>query len=676
MRSFITYFSNIKLPGRVNKVAGFKIIPVILLLFGNFFLYSQNPRMEHRIVDLRYEATCAFPGNSYLSPPVGPFNSPAIVFDLEVRAGENYKSKGWAMNASDIEVHYMIEPGVTVGEMALWKCSLPSPNPHTIITALVTWYPFGAYYPDVARVHIGRYYSLGNPLANDFTEAWSKICTIAIPVTAGIPTNETCFELMVSNGLPTHSTWNSGLAPNPDFYQSYDPACPVKSCLNMPANATFDYDYEMAFCYGAPNFVLSNTSLEGITGTWSPSNIITTNKAGSVEYIFTPNDPNWCRAVVVATVHPPVKEPDIDVDCNKGLITGIKINQHQVNCVYSMDGNVYQTGLVFNPFSLGIASSYTIYVKDTISGCVAEKFIECKACNNCNILNCKLLTDKTVKEDAPYACKYTHSGTGWDAKTASLITVPFDSVKYYINGILTNTGTTLNGAEFPLGTSQVMVETFFELSSDICSFKVIVERVCPLVSDPDGDGNTYSVTQVAGLCWTSNLKTTTYTNGNEIAFAKPYYSSLYNDMEANTNNFGLLYTWYSALGLPEGSNTQIPSNYQGICPDGWHIPTRAEFSLLNIWLAKDLKSIDYWVKPGTNLSGFDSRGAGKYLVAIGKCVDLYGFTGYWASDAEPGLFAPYGSLLYYLDTCDILMDEIDKNDGISVRCVWDGEGCE
>ena len=1573
MKSIATHLSSIILQGSMKKVSGSKIIILItLLLFGFSTLYSQNPRLEHRIMNLRYESTYAFPGNTGLVPPVGPFNSPALVFDLEVRAGENYKSTGWAMGTADIELRYIIEPGVTIREMALWRTTLPVPNPHTIANAFVTWYPFGFLYPNVARIHIGRYYSAGNPYANDFTEAWAKICTIAIPVLSGTPTSATCFELMVSNGLPTHSSWCSAMAPNPDDYQFFNAACPARSCLGMPDHVTFNYDYTLNLCYGDPAITLPNTSNEGVTGVWEPSNIITTDAVGSTEYKFVPDDPLWCEAIILANVLPPTEIevepaiwacpgivdltpaiipnpdlkgtykfytlegtnyietgslvtlagmtavtfyvhytetdscpsryvpfqvefitppniPDIYFECDNGLITDIVINVHQDDCVYSIDGITYQTGLVFGPFIPGTDPSYTVYVMDTITGCITTKFIECQTCDDipeitvtdpgsgaicyaagvtyavdvefmyadsvvvshngygnldyevfyaptmsftsiytpvaadagntvtltfkipaantcpevvetvdivvnpmpsvvvnvagkdtsvcysanytfnlehlvtlgagdelqhsftksftsgtysitptvvipyntsqyvylravnnttgcpasaidsirltvnpsptvsvtvtgkdtvvcsdgpvifdlttmvsftdcdslvfseskdfippvanitaftvtpevydlklyvkgvnkstecetdeadidsvtisvlliaystdtydicgasftwtngdgnvytssnntathtitggaangcdsivtlnltlrpiaygvdtydecgasftwtngdgnvytssnntathtitggaangcdsivtlnltlrpiaygtdvhnicgatsfdwidgntytsdnntatwkidngaangcdsivtlnltftpyatgtdvivlpcgqtsfdwidgntytsdnntathtitggsvngcdsivtlnltfrhiahstdtydvcgasftwtngngnvytssnntathtvtggaangcdsivtlnltlrpiaystdtynvcgasftwtngdgnvytssnntathtitggaangcdsivtlnltlrpiaygtdvinicgtsyqwingvtytssnntathtitggaangcdsivtlnltirpiaygtdvivlqcgqtsfqwidgvtytsnnntatwtisggaangcdsivtlnltfrpfalatninasdvticygqtatltatsnlmnpvfrwytsqtattpihvgatlvtgiltanttyyvsvmgtnvcenepgarkpvtvivdlCKLMNCDLLTDKVVKEDGPYACKYTHSGTGWDAKTAALIPNPFDNVKYYLNGVLTNPENTLNGVEFPLGLSQVMVEAFFDILIDTCYFNVYVERVCPTVSDPDGDGNTYPVTSVGGLCWTSNLKTTTYTNGNEIAFAKPYYSSIYNDVEANTNNFGLLYTWYSALGIPEGDNTQVPANYQGICPDGWHIPTQAELDQLNVWTARDLKSTSYWIQPGTNLSGFDSRGAGKFLVAVGKCVDLYGYTGYWASDADPGLFAPYISLLYYLDNCDILMGEIDKNDGISVRCVWDGEGCE
>jgi len=71
----------------------------------------------------------------------------------------------------------------------------------------------------------------------------------------------------------------------------------------------------------------------------------------------------------------------------------------------------------------------------------------------CETMNCSLLEDKTVDEDAPKAGFYTHSGSGWDAENASTITQPFDSVKYYINGTLSTTGATLDGAQFPVGLS-------------------------------------------------------------------------------------------------------------------------------------------------------------------------------------------------------------------------------
>jgi uncharacterized protein (TIGR02145 family) len=280
------------------------------------------------------------------------------------------------------------------------------------------------------------------------------------------------------------------------------------------------------------------------------------------------------------------------------------------------------------------------------------------------------LINRTAEEDGFKACKYTHFGTGWDA--VSVISNPLDKVEYYLNSTLV--GLTLNGVEFPLGVSTVQVIAYYGAITDICTFTVTVNRICPTVSDADGNGNTYAVVSVAGLCWTENLKATKYTTGTFIEFAEPYYSPEYPDITTNTNNFGLLYTWYSAMGVDEGDDIQVPGTNQGICPVGWHIPTQTEFRQLDMWEAIDLKSTSYWITPGTNLSTFDSRGAGKYSGATDRYIDLLGTTTYWSCegvDKNAGGF----SLTYYTIHCEGMSTTIPKIDGISVRCVWDGYVC-
>jgi len=70
---------------------------------------------------------------------------------------------------------------------------------------------------------------------------------------------------------------------------------------------------------------------------------------------------------------------------------------------------------------------------------------------------------------------------------------------------------------------------------------------------------------------------------------------------------------------------------KGICPNGWHIPTQAEWNLLNIYPVQQLKSTQYWLVPpvaGTDDFGFDARPAGRYNGSIDRYEDLYGFTGW------------------------------------------------
>ena len=199
---------------------------------------------------------------------------------------------------------------------------------------------------------------------------------------------------------------------------------------------------------------------------------------------------------------------------------------------------------------------------------------------------------------------------------------------------------------------------------------IILVDPCPeTVSDEEN--NVYRVTSLAGLCWTENLKSTLYPgSGEPIAFANPYTCA--GCPEQLEDIFGLLYTWYSAVGVPERAPV-----VQGICPNGWHIPSKAEWSLLSSYPAGKLKCTQYWTNPpgpGTDDFGFDARPGGWYNSIANRYQDLYGFTGWWASDVlseneRNTTTANYFYITYY---CDRLENALkNKSDGLSVRCVKD-----
>jgi uncharacterized protein (TIGR02145 family) len=286
----------------------------------------------------------------------------------------------------------------------------------------------------------------------------------------------------------------------------------------------------------------------------------------------------------------------------------------------------------------------------------------------CKLLDCTALKDRFAEEDEYEAGKYTHTGTDWDAS----ILLPVDSIRYYLFENLLSGGktATLNGAQFPVGVSKVFVVAYYGVVTDTCDFIVTVERACP-INVFDDEGNEYKVTKLAGLCWTENIKATKYAVNlceDAIPFAKPYYSTLYADTEKNTDIFGLLYDWYSATGtINTDCPTLVPN--QGICPEGWRIPTREEWNRLNQFNAQSLMSENYWLNPGTDDYGFDARPAGWFNGATQRFEDLYGFTGWWASDdnVANNQFADYFYLAYY---CSVISkDNIAKGTGLSVRCV-------
>ena len=120
----------------------------------------------------------------------------------------------------------------------------------------------------------------------------------------------------------------------------------------------------------------------------------------------------------------------------------------------------------------------------------------------------------------------------------------------------------------------------------------------PTVSDIDG--NVYNTVKIGQQCWMKeNLRVTHYPDGREIflnhrcvdmgvyqncgslipctgdtAYRYPVFST-YSAVEQH----GYLYNWPAAVNGSSGSNSN-PSGVQGICPNGWHIPSYAEWEQL------------------------------------------------------------------------------------------------
>jgi uncharacterized protein (TIGR02145 family) len=223
-------------------------------------------------------------------------------------------------------------------------------------------------------------------------------------------------------------------------------------------------------------------------------------------------------------------------------------------------------------------------------------------------------------------------------------------------------------------TCTTKTDYYVSASNGVCESGTSLIEIfsCPNSTVTDEEGYVYRVIPLKGLCWTENLRTTIVpgtfgTTNDPILFAQPYTCPT---CPANLDNiFGLLYTWYSALNVPDGFTGSLVGQVQGICPAGYHIPCNAEWTLLNDVPANDLKSIDYWIVPdGTNATTFDARPAGWYNSAVERFEDLYGYTGWWSSDQSSGVTtSSYFELTYYCQ--QPLLKTKQCSDALSVRCV-------
>lgn len=190
----------------------------------------------------------------------------------------------------------------------------------------------------------------------------------------------------------------------------------------------------------------------------------------------------------------------------------------------------------------------------------------------------------------------------------------------------------------------------------------------------DADGNEYNTLFVGPYCWTQqNLRPTHYTDGDPIADPMIYKSPDFPNEAENLEQYGYLYTWYDAVDLPEGSTDEPALTdgifAQGLCPEGWHIPSERNMASLVSFEAPALKSTILWIEPGNNSTRFTAYPAGIYNPTTDRFENMLGETRYWTDHSDTSTSAKNGVLTY--SCTEILIDSNAKSYGFSVRCVKD-----
>lgn len=145
----------------------------------------------------------------------------------------------------------------------------------------------------------------------------------------------------------------------------------------------------------------------------------------------------------------------------------------------------------------------------------------------------------------------------------------------------------------------------------------ITVRTCP-VAVADEEGNFYDTKGIGSYCWmTENLNIGVRINGDLGAQTDNgiIEKFCYDDDDANCDTYGGLYQWDELMQYTTGDGVQ------GLCPSGWHVPSRDELrNLINSQgegsiRAMRLKSESGWEGypgNGTNESGFTALPGGKF----------------------------------------------------------------
>ena len=168
------------------------------------------------------------------------------------------------------------------------------------------------------------------------------------------------------------------------------------------------------------------------------------------------------------------------------------------------------------------------------------------------------------------------------------------------------------------------------------------------------DGKEYKSVKIGDQWWMSE----------NLAYESRSGCLVYDGVEKYLETYGYLYTWETALK---------------VCPDGWHLPSDAEFEKLSNFLGGPdiaggkLKEVGttHWNSPNTgatNSSGFSALAAGyngsdAYKVYIGLMAYFWSYDeGFADSEVARALYSTKGESTRY---------GITRENGLSVRCIKD-----
>ena len=233
------------------------------------------------------------------------------------------------------------------------------------------------------------------------------------------------------------------------------------------------------------------------------------------------------------------------------------------------------------------------------------------------------------------------------------------------------------------------------IAADVLIYPIAFGQPCPgTPTVTDIDGNVYQTVLIGSQCWMAeNMKVTSYNNGAIIPNVKEANEWLnlltgayvwYDNDPSWKNPYGALYNWFTVV------------DPNGLCPEGWHIPSHNEWTELTNFIggtgaphANELKSCRQvssplggecntsehprWDDSNNSVFGTDDYGfsalPGGYRVGLGQ-YNLLGGYGAWWSSTEYSYWFSWGRSMFW-DTENVGNFYDYKQVGRSVRCLKD-----
>ena len=214
----------------------------------------------------------------------------------------------------------------------------------------------------------------------------------------------------------------------------------------------------------------------------------------------------------------------------------------------------------------------------------------------------------------------------------------------------------------------------------VCSqsglWRATTYTVAGTMTDPRDGGTVYRTIGIGSQMWMAeNLNYEYKVDG------AAYGNKCYDDSVKYCAQYGRLYSWAAAMdtaatGCGYGKTCQVSGHVRGVCPEGWHLPSRVEWATLvdavggESIAGKALKSTEGWIQSGNgdDAYGFSVLPAGMVFSA-GFSSEKGGGAIFWSSSEHNQEEAHYLIITHGFNVAG--MTSYGKNYGCSIRCIKD-----
>ena len=204
--------------------------------------------------------------------------------------------------------------------------------------------------------------------------------------------------------------------------------------------------------------------------------------------------------------------------------------------------------------------------------------------------------------------------------------------------------------------------------ADECNYGVLVDK---------RDGHSYRTVKIGNQVWMA--EDLDYRTSEKMWYEG--YGDCVENIYGDCVHHGLYYTWIEAIdsagtydkyGIKCGYNDEceLPEPHQGICPEGWHLPSYDEFDELYYAMGEKYGAMQATGFPSwtnaTDAYGFSALPAG-YISAVDGELDGLGTNlGYWTSSITDGRVESW-----YVHSTSFGHTIDNRYLGYMVRCIQD-----